>query len=276
MVHSGGGHLQLVLSGQVWGSEPRQSMLDLTKLGNSLAQITAETPRLWPALAVTIAFTAVARYIRGVSRSGALAGALVCFLLYACAGPGAIVALLSVFVLAWATTRFGSSRKVRLQIAEKPDGRNASQVLANLGVAVGCVVLYALLGKNVIFLLAAAASLSEAAADTVSSEVGQASNEKARLITTWKQVPAGVDGAVSLQGTLAGVVVAMLVSVICVFGDLLSWKWLGISAGAAVLGMVTDSYLGASLQRRGMLSNDSVNFLSTLLSAVVAFAIASA
>ena len=127
-----------------------------------------------------------------------------------------------------------------------------------------------------IFLLAAAASLSEAAADTVSSEVGQASNEKARLITTWKQVPAGVDGAVSLQGTLAGVVAATLVSVICVFGGLLPWKWLGISAVAAVLGMVTDSYLGASLQRRGMLNNDSVNFLSTLLSAVAAFAIASA
>ena len=56
------------------------------------------------------AFTAIARYIRGVSRSGALAGALACFLLYACAGPGAIIALLSVFVLAWVTTRFGSQR----------------------------------------------------------------------------------------------------------------------------------------------------------------------
>jgi len=56
----------------------------------------------------------------------------------------------------------------------------------------------------------------------------------------------------------------------------LPWKWLGISAVTAVLGMIADSYLGASLQRRGMLNNDSVNFLSTLLSAVVAFMIASA
>jgi uncharacterized membrane protein len=51
---------------------------------------------------------------------------------------------------------------------------------------------------------------------------------------------------------------------------------LGISVMAAVLGMIADSYLGASLQRRGILNNDSVNFLSTLLSAVVAFVIASA
>ena len=251
-------------------------MLDITKSRDGFQLVVAGTSGIWPALVVTIAFTAVARYIRGVSRSGAVAGALVCFLLYTCAGPGAILALLSVFVLAWVTTRFGSSRKLKLRIAEKQDGRGASQVLANLGAAVGCVVLYALLGKNVIFLLAAAASLSEAAADTVSSEVGQASNPKARLVTTWNQVPAGIDGAVSLQGTLAGIAAATIVSLVCVLGGLLPWKWMGISAVGGVAGMIADSYLGASLQRRGMLNNDSVNFLSTLLSAVVAFLIASA
>jgi uncharacterized protein (TIGR00297 family) len=251
-------------------------MLDLANLGNCLALLAMKAPRIWAAIAVTLAFTVVARYIRGVSRSGALAGALVCFLLYTCVGPGAIVALLSVFGLAWVTTRFGSQRKRKLRIAENQDGRSASQVLANLGVTAGCVVLYALLGKSVIFLLAAAASLSEAAADTVSSEIGEASNEKARLITNWTQVPAGIDGAVSLQGTLAGLVAAIVVSAVCVLGGLLPWKWLGISAMAAVAGTVTDSFLGASLQRRGILNNDSVNFLSTLFSAVVALLIASA
>lgn len=251
-------------------------MLDITKPGNVLALVTPAFSGIWAAIAVTIAFTAVARSIRGVSRSGAVAGAIVCFLLYTCAGPGAIVALLSVFALAWITTRFGSQRKQRLRIAEKQDGRSASQVLANLTVAVVCAVLYALLDRNVIFLLGAAASLSEAAADTVSSEVGQASNENARLITTWKQVPAGIDGAVSLQGTLAGIAAATIVSLVCVLGGILPWKWLGISAVAAVAGMVADSYLGASLQRRGMLNNDFVNFLSTLFSSVVAFVIASA
>jgi uncharacterized membrane protein len=41
-------------------------------------------------------------------------------------------------------------------------------------------------------------------------------------------------------------------------------KWLGISVMAAVLGMIADSHLGASLQRRGMLNNDSVNFEHSL------------
>jgi uncharacterized protein (TIGR00297 family) len=251
-------------------------MLDIANLSDCLAPLAIKSPRIWAAIAVTLAFTVVARYIRGVSRSGALAGALICFLLYACAGPGAIVALLAVFGLAWVTTRFGSQRKQELRIAEKQDGRSASQVLSNLGVAAACVVLYALLGKNVIFLLAASASLSEAAADTVSSEVGQASNGKAHLITNWTEVPAGIDGAISLQGTLAGIVAAIIVTVVCVLGDLLPWKWLGISVAAAVAGTVADSFLGASLQRRGMLNNDSVNFLSTLFSAVVAFLIVSA
>src|SRR5256886_14116820 len=230
-------------------------MLDVTKPGDVLILVTAGFSGILPALAVTIAFTTVARYIHGVSRSGALAGALSCFLLYACAGPGPIVALLSVFIWAWVTTRFGSQRKQRLKIAEKQDGRSASQVLANLGVAVACVVLYSLLGKNVIFLLAAAASFSEAAADTVSSEVGQASNEKARLITTCEKVPAGTDGAVSPEGTLAGIAAATIVSLVCVLGGLLPWKWLGISAVTAVLRKIADRYLGASLRRPGMLKN---------------------
>src|SRR2546430_16500970 len=136
-------------------------MLDVTKPGDVLILVTAGFSGILPALAVTIAFTTVARYIHGVSRSGALAGALSCFLLYACAGPGTIVALLSAFILAWATTRFGPQRKQRLRIAEKQDGRRASQVLANLAVATGCRTLSALLGQHVLFLWAQRALLAK-------------------------------------------------------------------------------------------------------------------
>ena len=223
--------------------------------------------QLWIAGAVTLAFSALARWIRGVSPSGAIAGAIVCFLLYAGAGPGAFAGLVSVFALAWITTRLGYQRKQKLGTAEKQDGRTASQVLANLGVAASCAALYAASHGKAIFLLATAAALSEAAADTVSSELGQASSEKARLITTWEQVPAGTDGGVSLIGTLAGIAAATLVSLVCGLTGLRAWKWLGTSVAAAVLGMVADSYLGAWLERRQLLNNDSVNFLSTLVAA---------
>jgi uncharacterized protein (TIGR00297 family) len=220
---------------------------------------------------LTLAFTLLARGMRGVTNSGALAGAVICIVLYLCGGPGAFAALISVFALAWITTRLGYQRKQKLGIAERREGRKASQVLANLGVAAACAAFSVTRHSRGLFLLAAAAALSEAAADTVSSEMGQAFGEKARLVTTWSIVPPGTDGAVSLVGTLAGAVAAGIVSSVCFVGGLLPRQWLAISAGAAILGMVADSFLGAWLERRHLINNDSVNFLSTLVAALAAF-----
>ena len=89
----------------------------------------------WTAAAVTLAFAVLARLLRGVTGSGAIAGGVVCFALYAFAGPAAFAALVSVFVLTWSATRLGYSSKSRLGVAERREGRKASQVLANLAVA---------------------------------------------------------------------------------------------------------------------------------------------
>jgi uncharacterized protein (TIGR00297 family) len=242
---------------------------DLSRTVETLAGLAPARP-LWTAMIVTVSFTALARWVRGVSFSGAIAGAAVCFLLYVGAGLGAFVALVSVFALTWISTRFGYRRKEKLGTAEKRDGRTALQVLANLAVAASCAGLSALTGKAV-FLLAVSAALSEAAADTVSSELGQARSANARLITTWKEVAAGTDGGVSWAGTLAGIAAATMVSWVCVLTGLLPFRWLGISIIAAVAGMIADSYLGALLERRGLLNNDAVNFLSTLIAACAAF-----
>jgi uncharacterized protein (TIGR00297 family) len=225
--------------------------------------------QLWTAGAVTAVFTAVARWVRGVSYSGAVAGAVVCFLLYASAGPGAFAALVSVFLLTWVTTRLGYQRKQKLGTAQHRAGRTASQVLANLAVAASCAGLFTIAGKTV-FLLSASAALSEAAADTVSSELGQARAGRARLITTWEEVAAGTNGGVSWAGTFAGIAAAALVSLVCMLSGLLPLKWLGGSIAGAVAGMIADSYLGASLERRGMLNNNWVNLLGTLVAAGVA------
>jgi uncharacterized protein (TIGR00297 family) len=231
------------------------------------------TRSLWAAAVVTLAFTALARWLRGVSVSGSVAGAFVCFVLYAAAGPGAFAALVSVFVLTWIATRFGYRRKQRLGIAENREGRTASQVLANLATAALFTGASALTGKAV-FLLAAAAALSEAAADTVSSELGQAHNVRARLITTWEVVPAGTDGGISVIGTIAGVTAAAIVTGVCLLARLVPLKWAASSLIAGVIGMIVDSYLGALLERRKLLNNDWVNFFSTLAAAGVALLLA--
>jgi uncharacterized protein (TIGR00297 family) len=239
---------------------------DLTRTVEALAKLDPALP-LWSALIVTVVFAALARWVKGVSFSGAIAGAAVSFLLYAGVGLGAFFALVSVFVLTWVSTRFGYRRKEKLGTAERLDGRTALQVLANLAVAAGCAGLWAFTEGRAVILLALSAALSEAAADTVSSELGQARSTQARLITTWEEVPAGTDGGVSWTGTLAGIAAASVVSLVCVLAGLVPVRWLGISIIAAVAGMIADSLLGALLERRNLLNNDAVNFLGTLVAA---------
>jgi uncharacterized protein (TIGR00297 family) len=218
----------------------------------------------------TVAFAALARALRGVTTSGAAAGTVVCFLLYFGAGPGAFAALVLVFALAWITTRLGYQRKQKLGTAEPREGRKASQVLANLGVAALCAALNAARPGHSVYPLAMAAALCEAAADTVSSELGQVANQSPRLITTWRAVPAGTNGGVTALGTIAGAGAAFLVSLLCVLTGLLDWKSFGIAALAGVLGMLSDSVLGASLEQRGLLNNDAVNLISTFIAALAA------
>ncbi len=107
-----------------------------------LAHAWASSPeRLAIAAAVTLGFAVLARILRGVNRSGAMAGGLSCFLLFAGAGPTAFAMLAALFVMTWISTRMGYRRKLALGIAERREGRNAWQVLANLSVAaLGSVV----------------------------------------------------------------------------------------------------------------------------------------
>ena len=247
-------------------------LLNVRQLGSMLWEqlSTAATAyRAGAAVAVTAVFTAVARATRGVSPSGAAAGALVSFLLYVSAGAGAFVVLVCVFVLALITTRLGYSRKERLGTAEKSDGRTASQVFANLAAGTAATILFAVRG-GAIYLLAFAAALAEAAADTVSSEYGQAHSEHARLITTWQLVPAGTDGGITVAGTCAGAAAALIVSVMSASVRLIPWSWVTLSALTGTVGMLLDSVLGAWLERRKFLTNDTVNFASTLLAAITA------
>ncbi len=205
--------------------------------------------RLGIAAGVTLIFAILGRLVRGVTISGAIAGWIVSFAIFAGAGPGAFGALVLVFGVTWLATRVGYRHKLKLGTAEKKDGRTALQVLANLAVAGACAAAYGLLGRNAALLAALAAALSEAAADTVSSELGQATSDQARLITNWQKVPAGTDGGITWLGTLAGVGTAILISLACFVAGLLPARWIVIPAAAGTAGMLADSFLGALLER---------------------------
>jgi uncharacterized protein (TIGR00297 family) len=225
-------------------------------------------------LAITAGFAFLARSLHAVDTRGALAGVAVTLVLFLTAGPGAFAAVAAVFVLAFLTTRLGYRHKQFLGTAERRSGRTASQVVANLGMAALCGALSLLVGPPKLWLLALAAALAEAAADTVSSEYGQASGDTAYLITTWELVPAGTDGGISLAGSLAGIAAAVLLALVCAAAGLVSRRSLVVPAAAGILGMLVDSYLGAWLERSRRLNNDQVNFVSTIVAAALAIAFA--
>src|SRR4051794_18136388 len=225
--------------------------------------------RFLPALLITSVFGVFGYIVRGVTRSGAVAGAAGAFAIYLGLGFGGFVALFTVFAITWLTTRLGYAEKQQLRIAESGQGRNAGQVLANIGAA---AIFSALALWSNVFALAALAALAEAAGDTASSECGEAMSSRAWLITNFRLVPAGTDGGITTAGTTAGSVASLAVALVGAGFRIIPLSSIGIVAVAGFTGTLVDSLLGAALERRGWINNDSVNFLSTVAAAVMALA----
>jgi uncharacterized protein (TIGR00297 family) len=223
------------------------------------------------AAAVTIGFAFLARILHAVTFGGAVAGGVACFLLFAGGGPAAFATLAALFLMTWASTRFGYRRKLALGLAEPKEGRNAWQVFANLMVAAVGAAFFSATG-NRSWMVATVAALSEAATDTVASEIGQHVAAQARLITTWERVPGGTDGGITTAGSVAGLAAGVAIVSVASAGGILprDYVWIPVIAGFA--GMLIDSFLGAKLQRRGRISNQTVNFLGTLAAAIIAYA----
>ena len=219
-------------------------------------------------VAVTI-FATVARAARAVDWGGAVAGWAIALILYLAGGLGAFLALVGVFLCAWLTTLFGAARKRQLGVAEKKKGRSAAQIVANLVVAAVCAVLAERVGPAGVWHLAMIAALAEAAADTTSSEVGMASGETPRLITSFARVPIGTDGGVTRIGTAAALPAAFFIAAIALKAHLVTGRDLLPLVGAGIAGMLFDSLLGATLERRRWLNNDAVNLLGTTSAAAL-------
>ncbi|MCA1718765.1 MAG: DUF92 domain-containing protein, partial [Actinobacteria bacterium] len=143
--------------------------------------------------------------------------------------------------------------------------------LANCGVALLCALL-AVPFPSETFAAAFVASLGAAFADTAESEVGQLARRTPRLITTLRKVPPGTDGAISIPGTCAGLVAAGLTALLGLWLGLVAGPGIALLvAGAAFLGTVADSLIGALAPRIG---NELTNVLCTLVAAALASTLA--
>ncbi len=229
--------------------------------------------RFVAALLLTAALAAVAQRLGAVTPRGAVAGAAASLLLFLGAGPGGFAGLTTVFLLTWISTRWGYERKRRLGVAEKREGRSAGQVLANTAVAAVLAAVSPFVASPELWLAATVAALAEAAADTVSSELGQAAGGHTFLLTNFRSVAPGTNGGVSLAGTLAGLLAAGVVAATCAVFGVIPTFHAAVATGAAMLGMLADSLLGATVEPRGWLNNNGVNLGGTLVAAGIAFVI---
>lgn len=238
----------------------------------ALLSVRIAAPNLANSAGITLVFALFAWLVRGVTTSGAIAGAIVCFALLRGVGWGGFLALCAVFLLTWAATRIGYARKQRLGTAESRRGRDALQVFANLALAAACALLYGF-AHHPKFASAMVAALGEASGDTVESEIGQAVGGIPRLVTNGKRVPIGTDGAITLRGTLAGGLAIAIVVAVCFATGVVDRRAAFISGGAAMVATLLDSFLGATLEHNQRLGNNGVNCLSTLFAAAIAFAL---
>jgi uncharacterized protein (TIGR00297 family) len=228
------------------------------------------TPWIVPFM-LSLGFAALVWLLKAATLPAAAIGFLVCMILSQQSEVlnsfrphpvqhSALAALIALFVLTFLATRFGRSKKESRRLAERRSGRRASQIVANLGVAALC--------GSAGWYSGCIAALAEAAADTVSSEMGQAIGGKVWLVTTWRRVAPGTDGGISVAGTGAGVLAAALVVAAGAMHHAL-WPDAALVFIAACAGLFFDSILGATVEKYGWLGNDLVNFSSTLFAAVV-------
>ena len=223
------------------------------------------------AFIVNTAVAAAGYLARTVTISGMIVGGVLGTVIFVSAGAAGWALLLMCFASAVVTSRVGLARKRALGIAEEKGGRRgAGNAFANTGVAAIAALLSLLSYAQGQATIAFVAALVAGASDTVASEIGKALGRRTFLVTTFRMVPPGTPGAMSVAGTLAGVAGAVALALAAVALGLMPLPLIIPVAMAATAGALVESALGATLEPRGVLNNDLLNFINTTVAAFVA------
>lgn len=239
-----------------------------------------------------------AQRLGALSRDGALAATIVGALTFVAGGIRWSALLVAFFLSSSVLSHLPAATPD--DIGTKSARRDATQVLANGGVAAVCA-LFAIFNHANLWATPFAAAVAGATADTWATEIGRRVSSRPRLITTGRAVPPGTSGAVSGMGSLAATFGALFVA--ATTGLALPSVAPLTVAVAGVAGSFVDSVLGATVQEvrrcphcgsateqrvhrmcgtrtdiiRGVpgVQNDAVNALATAAAAIIAVAISS-
>jgi uncharacterized protein (TIGR00297 family) len=224
----------------------------------------------------TNATIALAAFVaRSIDALGALSAVVIGSAITAGLGLSGLSLMIAFFVLGSAATKLGYRTKAARGIAQEKGGaRGWQNAWANGGVPAALAVLAGMAppGPRDVLAIAYAASVATAAADTCSSEIGKAYGRRTFLITTLRPVPPGTEGAVSLEGTLGGLLGALLVGAVGVVTGLFGWPSAVLVAAAGLIGSLAESVLGTLAERRGFMGNDLLNAANTVIGALAAIA----
>ncbi|XP_062220201.1 protein VTE6, chloroplastic isoform X1 [Phragmites australis] len=177
-----------------------------------------------------------------------------------------------------AVTKLRIKQKEALGVAEKRGGRRGPGGVIGSSAA-GCVC--ALLSiYNVggtasaeLWRLGFVASFCTKLSDTVSSEIGKAFGKTTYLVTTFKVVPRGTEGAISVEGTLSGILASVFFASVGYLLGQVDVPQVAVCVLASQIANYGESYIGATLQdKEGFewLNNDIVNVLNISIGAILA------
>ena len=249
------------------------SMMDGGSFGGARDAVIARLP--W-AVGVNVVVSSLGYRARTVSMSGTVAGALIGIVVWIGGGGAAWLLLFASFFVATAASRLGVEKKAELGIAEERGGRRgAGNAIANCGVAVAAAIAAVTTPYVGAALYTFAAALTAGGSDTVASEIGKAWGRSTFLVRGFRRVPPGTPGAMSLEGTAAGVAAAFALATLAAMLHLVTPEAIVPLAVAATAGALVESVLAATLEGPGILNNDMLNFINTAVAAGVALLIAS-
>ncbi|WIA15208.1 hypothetical protein OEZ85_001887 [Tetradesmus obliquus] len=209
---------------------------------------------------------------KGLTPSGIVNAFALGTLLYGAFGAGGFSLLCLYFIFGTAVTKVKLQQKQKEGIAEANSGRRGPNSVWGSGAAGAfCAAAALATGEFDLWQIGFVASFTSKLSDTVSSEIGKAYGKTTYLITNLKLVPRGTEGAVSLEGTMAGLgAAAAYAAVATAIGQTTPSDAVLVTA-AAFLANVFESYLGAVIQGKvEWLNNDLVNVIQISVAAALA------